>query len=51
MIKGIHLYIWAASMARQHIVESLISSGADINRGNYLGETALSRACLATPKY
>ena len=38
----------AASMARQHIVESLISSGADIHRGNYLGETALIRACLAT---
>ena len=39
----------AASMARQHIVESLVSSGADIHRGNYLGETALIRACLATP--
>lgn len=38
----------AASMARQHIVESLVSSGADIHRGNYLGETALIRACLAT---
>lgn len=38
----------AASMARRHIVESLVSSGADIHRGNYLGETALIRACLAT---
>jgi ankyrin repeat protein len=38
----------AASMACQHIVESLVSSGADIHRGNYLGETALIRACLAT---
>lgn len=38
----------AASMARQHIVDSLVSSGADIHRGNYLGETALIRACLAT---
>jgi regulatory protein SWI6 len=35
-------------MARQHIVDSLVSSGADIHRGNYLGETALIRACLAT---
>lgn len=38
----------AASMARQHIVDSLVSSGADVHRGNYLGETALIRACLAT---
>lgn len=38
----------AASMARQHIVDSLVTSGADIHRGNYLGETALVRACLAT---
>lgn len=38
----------AASMARQHIVDSLVASGADIHRGNYLGETPLIRACLAT---
>ncbi|KAG6844773.1 hypothetical protein H0H87_003891 [Tephrocybe sp. NHM501043] len=38
----------AASLARQQIVESLIGSGADIHRGNYLGETPLIRACLAT---
>jgi regulatory protein SWI6 len=38
----------AASMGRQQIVEVLISNGADIHRGNYLGETPLIRACLAT---
>ncbi|KNZ74534.1 Start control protein cdc10 [Termitomyces sp. J132] len=38
----------AASLARQDVVESLISHGADIHRGNYLGETPLIRACLAT---
>ncbi|KAG5654376.1 hypothetical protein H0H81_003834 [Sphagnurus paluster] len=38
----------AASLARQHIVEALIAHGADIHRGNYLGETPLVRACLAT---
>lgn len=38
----------AASLARQRIVDSLITNGADIHRGNYLGETPLIRACLAT---
>ncbi|KII87360.1 hypothetical protein PLICRDRAFT_163429 [Plicaturopsis crispa FD-325 SS-3] len=38
----------AASMARQQIVDSLLASGADIHRGNFLGETPLIRACLAT---
>ncbi|KAF8634582.1 hypothetical protein AX17_004171 [Amanita inopinata Kibby_2008] len=38
----------AASLARQRTVDALISSGADIHRGNYLGETPLIRACLAT---
>ena len=38
----------AASLARQHIVDSLIANGADIHRGNHLGETPLIRACLAT---
>lgn len=38
----------AASLARQHIVDFLISNGADIHRGNHLGETPLVRACLAT---
>ena len=38
----------AASMARQRVVDSLVSNGADVYRGNYLGETALVRACLAT---
>ena len=38
----------AASMARHQIVDALISSGADVHRGNYDGETPLIRACLAT---
>lgn len=38
----------AASLARQQTVEALISHGADMHRGNYLGETPLIRACLAT---
>jgi len=42
---GLHL---AASLARQRIVTALIANGADIHRGNYLGETPLIRACLAT---
>lgn len=38
----------AASMARYPIVNALIANGADVHRGNYNGETALVRACLAT---
>lgn len=38
----------AASLARQRIVDAVIANGADIHRGNYLGETPLIRACLAT---
>jgi regulatory protein SWI6 len=38
----------AASLARQQIVDSLITNGADIHRGNHLGETPLVRACIAT---
>jgi regulatory protein SWI6 len=38
----------AASLGRQDTVDALISSGADIHRGNYLGETPLIRACLST---
>jgi regulatory protein SWI6 len=38
----------ASSLGRQHTVEALITSGADIHRGNYLGETPLIRACLST---
>ncbi|KAF9006148.1 transcription factor [Cyathus striatus] len=38
----------AASLARQATVDALILNGADIHRGNYLGETPLIRACLAT---
>ncbi|KAF5316571.1 hypothetical protein D9619_006461 [Psilocybe cf. subviscida] len=38
----------AASLGRQQVVDALKANGADIHRGNYLGETALIRACLAT---
>jgi regulatory protein SWI6 len=38
----------AASMARTQIVDVLVSGGADVQRGNYNGETPLIRACLAT---
>ncbi|TFK65589.1 transcription factor [Pluteus cervinus] len=38
----------AASFARLQSVEALLASGADIHRGNYLGETPLIRACIAT---
>ncbi|KAG2011862.1 transcription factor, variant 2 [Coprinopsis cinerea AmutBmut pab1-1] len=39
----------AASMARTQTVDMLIQTGADMHRGNHLGETPLIRACLATP--
>ncbi|KAJ7504348.1 transcription factor [Mycena galericulata] len=38
----------AASLAHLRTTASLIVSGADIHRGNHLGETPLIRACLAT---
>ncbi|KAJ7708672.1 transcription factor [Mycena rosella] len=38
----------AASLAHLRTVPSLIVNGADIHRGNHLGETPLIRACLAT---
>ncbi|KAF8906297.1 apses-domain-containing protein [Gymnopilus junonius] len=38
----------AASLGRQQTIEALKSNGADIHRGNFLGETPLIRACLAT---
>lgn len=38
----------AASVARLQTVDVLIQSGADMHRGNHLGETPLIRACLAT---
>jgi regulatory protein SWI6 len=38
----------AASMARLQTVDALIVAGADVHRGNYLGETPLIRACLST---
>ena len=39
---------WAASLARMNMVEQLIALGADIERGNYAGETPLIRAVLTT---
>lgn len=38
-------------MARLQIVEALVSAGADVNRGNYNGETALTRSCLSTAAF
>lgn len=38
----------AASLGRLQIVDMLILNGAHIHRGNYLGESPLIRACLAT---
>jgi len=38
----------AASLGRLEIVKILISNGADVHRGNFLGETPLIRACIAT---
>jgi regulatory protein SWI6 len=38
----------AASMSRLQTVDALVANGADIYRGNYLGETPLIRACLST---
>ncbi|KAF8892274.1 apses-domain-containing protein [Infundibulicybe gibba] len=38
----------AASLGRQQVAEALLTNGADMHRGNYLGETPLMRACLAT---
>ena len=38
----------AASLGRIQIADTLILNGADIHRGNHLGESPLIRACLAT---
>ncbi|CAK5274055.1 unnamed protein product [Mycena citricolor] len=38
----------AAGLAHLRTVASLIVQGADIHRGNHLGETPLMRACLGT---
>ena len=38
----------AASLGRLQTVDMLILNGAHIHRGNYLGESPLIRACLAT---
>ncbi|KAF9565833.1 apses-domain-containing protein [Agrocybe pediades] len=38
----------AASLGRIATVEALKANGADIHRGNFLGETPLIRACIAT---
>ena len=38
----------AASTGRHGTVDALLKAGADIHRGNFSGETALMRACLAT---
>ncbi|KAK4686008.1 regulatory protein SWI6, partial [Tremellales sp. Uapishka_1] len=39
---------WACALAKASIIQQLIALGADINRGNYAGETPLIRSVLAT---
>jgi ankyrin repeat protein len=41
----------AASMGRQQTVSQLISAGADIHRGNFVGETPLMRASIDTHNF
>ncbi|KIK51538.1 hypothetical protein GYMLUDRAFT_981250, partial [Collybiopsis luxurians FD-317 M1] len=41
----------AASLSRVSTVQALISNGADIFRGNHLGETPLMRTILSTHSY
>ncbi|KAL0953780.1 hypothetical protein HGRIS_004964 [Hohenbuehelia grisea] len=38
----------AAALCRPRTVQALVQSGADVHRGNVLGETALVRMCLGT---
>jgi ankyrin repeat protein len=42
---------WAASLGRSNTAEQLIFHGADINRQNYAGETALMRSVAATNNF
>lgn len=42
---------WAATLARLPLLRVLISRGANINRVNSGGETALMRTCVATNNY
>lgn len=39
---------WATALAKSSLTTQLIDIGADINRGNYAGETPLIRAVLTT---
>lgn len=39
---------WAAALARDSIIAQLIKRGADVDRGNFAGETPLIRAILTT---
>ncbi|GAA6020944.1 hypothetical protein JCM10207_003197 [Rhodosporidiobolus poonsookiae] len=39
---------WAAALARTSLVRALVAFGADIHRGNNVGETPLIRAVLVT---
>lgn len=41
----------SASLGRLRVVEELIGSGADVQRGNYNGETPLIRACLLSNNF
>ena len=39
---------WAAALARDGVIAQLIKRGADVHRGNFVGESALIRAVLTT---
>ncbi|KAL0575971.1 transcriptional regulator swi6 [Marasmius crinis-equi] len=41
----------AASLSRKNTVKALISQGADVHRGNHLGETPLMRTILSTHSF
>ncbi|KAG5462513.1 MAG: hypothetical protein BJ554DRAFT_4819 [Olpidium bornovanus] len=42
---------WAAALSRIGVLRLLVKKGADVNRVNYTGETALERAVLVTNNY
>ncbi|GAA6043830.1 hypothetical protein JCM8097_002075 [Rhodosporidiobolus ruineniae] len=42
---------WASALARTNLVHSLVAFGADLHRGNNVGETPLIRAVLVTNNF
>lgn len=41
----------AAALGKMHLIDALVSRGADVHRGNFSGETPLMRAILANHHY